>query len=523
MQVPYRPSASNTAADMMSRCLDSSGTRALGRLPVRRTDPRTLSGVTQGFPTLHGYIPVATAAVPYQAAKRMRLGALGLTSTQAIGGARTGVAAAGTATAVGTSLASTIGLSAAAGSVVPVIGTAIGVIVGLLASGIFNRTDQEVGNFDQAVAIWQQNRNNVINIANKYLVLAGLFDLSLNNPHIPIYLQYGRMGEVNFVRDMVNRIYQAATTGQISASDTPQSIMDRIVQPWIDSFGKGPMVDPHADLINLIIVGMIAEYVAGQQTRWLARGGDYPFAGLPPFPLQQIIAASQPPAVVGPAPVPALPPPAPVVAPAPIFAPPPPPQAPVVAPAPALPVPVVVAAPPPPLPPQVAPGTTFTATPALPPMQTLPAPAVMTPAQPTFPSGFTLVGQDTNGNAVYANAQGVLYQWVGSSMVAFTGSLGGGNTNVASQIQAAIQTALAQGQSQAQATQTAMSAAQSAGVQVTPQLQQQVADQTAMTAAAPPQVTAAGGGSMLSGSSGLMLIAGVLGVLFLTARPAKNG
>jgi hypothetical protein len=507
MRVLYQPAANNTASDMIARQMQSTGTRQLGRLPVM---PRVQRPGFSMVPGLSGYIP----NVPYQQAKRMKLGALGLTSQEVVAGGKAGIAASGAATGIASGIASAVGAGAAAGSVVPVIGTAIGAIVGLLASGILNRQDQEVGNFDQAVAIWQQNRLNVLNIANKYLVLAGLFDLSLNSPHIPIYLQYGRMGEQRFVTDLVNVIYHAATTGQITASDTPDSIFNRIVQPWINSFGKGTMQDPHGDMINLIIEGMIADYVVGQQGRWLARGGDFPFAGLPPFPLQQIIAASQPPAVVGPAPVPVTVQPTPVI-----------PAANV--PAPVLPTPVALPVPPVLAPPVVPPVNAAPTPPAatinqpVAPQVTLPAPLPVT--SPSFPTGFTLVGQDANNNPVYANQQGVLYQWNGSSMVAFSGSLSGQSSSVAAQIQAAIQTALAQGQSQAQATANAMQAAQSAGVQVTPQLQQQVQDQTAVTATAPPQVTAAGIGGMFSGTTGLLVVGGVLALLFATARPAPHG
>lgn len=198
-------------------------------------------------------------------------------------GAAAGAAAGATGIAIGAG--SAIGLGAAAGSVVPIIGTAIGAIVGLIASGVLSsKKDPENFNFDQAVAMWQANRLSVLNIGNKYLVLAGLFDLNIKT-NIPIYKRYGRMGEQKFVTDMMTLVYNAAQSGKITASDTPQTIMVNVVQPWIDSWGFGPMADPHADLINLILMGMIADYVAGNQTSWKAVGGDYPFASLPPFKL----------------------------------------------------------------------------------------------------------------------------------------------------------------------------------------------------------------------------------------------
>lgn len=180
-------------------------------------------------------------------------------------------------------------------SVVPGVGTAVGAILGGIAGGIagsINKTDQEVANFDQAVALWQVNPNNVYAIGNKYLPLAGLFDLNLKGPHIPIYIRYNRQagkgGEEKFTDDFVTQIYQAAQSGKIGPSDTPLTIMANVVQPWIDSWGFGPMQDPHADLINKLMIGMIADYVAGSAPQvWRARGGDLPasFASLPAFSL----------------------------------------------------------------------------------------------------------------------------------------------------------------------------------------------------------------------------------------------
>jgi hypothetical protein len=227
----------------------------------------------------------------------------GAVAQEAVTGIRTGMVASSVATGV----ASAIGAGAAAGSVVPVIGTAIGAIVGLIASGVFNhRRDPEDYNFQQAMAMSRANGpQSVLNIDNKYLVLAGLFDLEPGQikGNIPIYKKYGRLGEYRFVTDLCNLIYSAAQGGQITASDTPQSVFNRIVQPWINGFGFGSMSDSNAEMITMILLGMTAEYIMGQQTRWYARGGDFPFGGLPPFSLPQAIA---PTASATPSPVPTV-------------------------------------------------------------------------------------------------------------------------------------------------------------------------------------------------------------------------
>lgn len=237
--------------------------------------------------------PRRIGVVPYRSSG---LGFLGDTSTllRSAGGAYTG---AGIGTAAGsiiigggTSVASAVGAAAAAGSFVPVIGTAIGLIVGLVASGVFNhRVDPEVGNFNNAVALYnQQGANGILNIADKYLVLAGLFDLEPGQikGNIPIYKKYGRMGEERFVNDMVRLVYNAAQSGQIGPSDTVDTVWSRIVLPWINGFGYGAMSDSNGDMINTVLLGLIAEYVTGlYKTRWFARGGDFPasFSALPPF------------------------------------------------------------------------------------------------------------------------------------------------------------------------------------------------------------------------------------------------
>lgn len=219
-------------------------------------------------------------------------------------------AGAGVGAEVGASTGASIG-----SNIVPGIGTAIGAAVGAIAgaiAGSINKKDPEQYNFDAAVALWQQNPDAIYNIGNKYLVLAGLFDLNLDHACssrwcIPMYVRYGRMGEQKFVNDFVQVIYTAAQNGQIGASDTPASIMARIVQPWINSWGYGPLNDPHADLINRLLTGMVWDYTDGSwRQNWRATGGDFPFTNLPMFALPQVIAPAAAPAPATPAPAPAI-------------------------------------------------------------------------------------------------------------------------------------------------------------------------------------------------------------------------
>jgi len=175
--------------------------------------------------------------------------------------------------------------------IAPGIGTAIGAVVGAIGgaiAGAIHKTDPEVGNFNAAVSLWQSNPDQVYYIADKYLVLAGLFDLSLNNPHIPIYQKFGRMGEQKFTQWLIQTVYNAAMNGQISSNDTAFTIMSRIVQPAINAWGYAPMNDPHGDLINRIMIGMIWDYITANTGAWRAVGGDLPNWS-PPFPVSAVV------------------------------------------------------------------------------------------------------------------------------------------------------------------------------------------------------------------------------------------
>lgn len=214
---------------------------------------------------------------------------------------------------------------ASAGAVAGPIGAGIGAVVGAIGgaiAGSIGKKDPEQYSFDAAVSAWQQNPNSIYAIGNKYLPLAGLFDLNLKGPHIPIYQKYGHMGEERFTTDLANLIYDAAQKGKITAQDNPMTIMVSVVQPWIDGWGFGPMQDPHQDLINKLIIGMIADYISGAAPQvWRARGGDLPasFSRIPPFSLPIAAQPAQPLPVAPPPPLPVTAPPSlPVTAPGPV-------------------------------------------------------------------------------------------------------------------------------------------------------------------------------------------------------------
>jgi hypothetical protein len=234
-------------------------------------------------------LPVAAPRRPSRIITGHRFAGLGATSVGPPVGAGSGAGA-----EIGASQGASIGTA-----IVPGIGTAIGLVVGAIGgaiAGAINKTDPENVDFNDAVAIWQQNPNAVYSIGNPYLALAGLFDLNLTT-NVPIYKKFGHMGEAAFVVWLCNLVYQAAQAGQITANDTALTVMSKVVQPAINAWGYGAMSDPHADLINRLIVTLILQYTAGLQGNWYAVGGDYPtqFNSIPPFSLPAAAAQSSAP------------------------------------------------------------------------------------------------------------------------------------------------------------------------------------------------------------------------------------
>lgn len=243
----------------------------------------------------------------FAAAPNTRLSGLGATSAASTIGTTASVAKAGyTAGAIYSSIGSATTAGATAGSFVPIIGTAIGAIVGLVLAGVFNhRQDPEVANLNAANAAWRANPNNLYEIANKFLVLAGFFDLSSGQLHgnFPLYRKYGRMGEGRFIQDMTAQIQQAANSGRITASDTPLTVYQKVVVPWMNSWGLGTLNDPiNPGFLDALLTGLVAEYVAGLQSRWVGIAGQIP--SIVPFRLpmsaQGVIAPPSAPAVIPP-------------------------------------------------------------------------------------------------------------------------------------------------------------------------------------------------------------------------------
>lgn len=179
---------------------------------------------------------------------------------------------------------------AAAGSVIlPGVGTLIGGLIGGAAGAISSafgngRVDPENSSFEGYTQAYnkaaQQGQGSQVaqSVQNPYVALAGMFDLRSNQikGSIPMYNQYGRMGEQKFVNDMTGQIDQALAAGTISKSDSAASIYSKAVAPWINSMGTWK--DSNKDAMTALLTQMSGQYVNGQQGQWKAIGGDAPFA-----------------------------------------------------------------------------------------------------------------------------------------------------------------------------------------------------------------------------------------------------
>lgn len=389
-------------------------------------------------------------------------------------------------TGSGSGAAAGASTGASIGSVIPVVGTLVGAAIGAIVGamlGAMGKRDPEDANFQQAGHLYNaQGPGPVLDIPNKYLVLAGLFDLSSTEitGNIPIYKKYGRMGEQKFVNDMMAVIQNAANNGQITANDTPITVMNKVVQPWINSFGFGAMNDPSAGMINTILLGMIAEYVTGGTRRWMDVNGGVPFANAS-FSLPVTASAAALPAT---APMPA----ASVSA--------------VVA---SLPAPTNWAA------------ATVNNLPVSLPQLGQPTAVGMMPTgtfvqlPPNFlyagpsPTGGWLVAQ--GGQEYSITASGQLQPYAAANATGGAGGLGPldnappqGVTQGVTQAQltAAVQAALAAGQSAPQAYSTGVSYVGSTGTEVTPAVQQAVANTVQSEIGGLPEwVWLAGGGALL--------------------------
>lgn len=142
---------------------------------------------------------------------------------------------------------------AAVGSVVPVIGTAIGALaggaLGALSSAFGGgEKDPETTNWDQYTkavnslpADQQATAAMGLTPAQAYQNLAGVMDAKNNTPghSQPIEQVFGRMGEQNLMDQLTGEVNSAYKSGQITPGESIQDQWSKVINPWLTSRGAG--------------------------------------------------------------------------------------------------------------------------------------------------------------------------------------------------------------------------------------------------------------------------------------------
>lgn len=176
-------------------------------------------------------------------------------------------------------------------AIMPGIGTVVGGVIGGAAGAIASAfgngaVDPENANFNSYTDAYNkapagQQGQVAASVQNPYLPLAGYFDLRSNQlkGSNPLYQAYGRKGEAQFTTDMVGQINKAVANGTVSKTDSPQTVYNKVVNPWINSFGNWQ--DSNKNAMQGLLQQMTQQFMTGQAgSQWRAIGGDAPFKNL---------------------------------------------------------------------------------------------------------------------------------------------------------------------------------------------------------------------------------------------------
>jgi len=215
--------------------------------------------VSSGVGTAAGYVAAPLAV--YNFGKNWKSGAGG---ADALSGASAGAA-------IGT-------------AIMPGIGTAIGAIGGAIVGGISSlagpgKKDPETQMWDKYLPAAMKQPDIYKQVDNPFIMMAGLFDEKSST--LPMYQQYGRMGENKFTVDMTQKIKQAVDSGQVDSKD-PDAVYNKVVAPWIDSMKGGwSKVGPeYTQATQGLLKQMTTQYLNGSyKQNWKAVGGQYAFTG----------------------------------------------------------------------------------------------------------------------------------------------------------------------------------------------------------------------------------------------------
>ena len=178
---------------------------------------------------------------------------------------------------------------AAIGSIIPGIGTVVGGVVGAAVGAIASAfgpgaKDPETAGVQKLIdtvgAHPDQSSLITAAVQNPYIAMAGLMDRREST--LPMYSQYGRMGEQKFTNDMVGKINQAVAANPALKND-PGAVYSQVIAPWVNSMGNGysKVGDTYKATTQGLVQQMVTQYMNGTAAQnWKAIGGDSPFSGI---------------------------------------------------------------------------------------------------------------------------------------------------------------------------------------------------------------------------------------------------
>jgi len=76
--------------------------------------------------------------------------------------------------------------------------------------------------------------------------------------------KYGRTGNEDFVYDMTQLINKAVTSGKIPKDTDPVTMYKKVVQPWLNTMGKGPQNEAAKSIQDFMMVDLINSFMQGK-------------------------------------------------------------------------------------------------------------------------------------------------------------------------------------------------------------------------------------------------------------------
>lgn len=195
------------------------------------------------------------------------------------------------------------------GSMFGPLGTLAGGVIGGAAGALSSAfgpgaKDPETYGVQSIIDATSQNKNNpavAASVQDPYLGLAGLMDRREST--LPMYQQYGRMGEQQFANDLAKQINNSLSSGQVvlnpkgqdyyvdsngqkqyfDPSEASDIEYQHVVAPWVSKMGSGwdNVGDAYKATAGGLLQNMTKQYLSGQAAQnWKAVGGDSPFSNI---------------------------------------------------------------------------------------------------------------------------------------------------------------------------------------------------------------------------------------------------